>query len=575
MSYADWIAAYEFPPQRRIALRRRLLALPRHPLISILLPTYNAEIKFLTAAIDSVRAQLYSNWQLCIADDASTDEQSRPYLEQLAASDPRIQLIFRKENGHIAAASNSALALETGEWCALLDQDDLLSEDALAELACEIIAHPKAALVYSDEDKINEQDRRFDPFFKPDWNPELFLGQNYLNHLSAYQTALLRDLGGFRDGFEGSQDYDLALRVTETVSANKVRHIPRILYHWRAAAGSLAATTDAKPGATDGARRALSEHLSRRHIAAEVTPAPDNPVRHRVVYTLPSPAPLVSAIIPMRDRVSLLKRCLAGLQERTDYQPIELVIVDHGSTEKPARNFLDQLRLQENVQVVRQEGPFNFSRLINAGAGAARGEILALLNNDTEADGSGWLREMVSQAVQSGVGAVGARLWFQNRTLQHGGVILGLGGMGGHAFTGAPRGAAGYFDRLLLAHDCSAVTAACMVIKKEVFHALGGFDEEQFGVNYNDVDFCLRLRAQGWRVIWTPHADLVHHESASRGRLRSEEADAQFYREAASLRRKWGAELLSDPFYNPNFSLTGSGYDLAFPPRVHPARSLS
>jgi glycosyltransferase involved in cell wall biosynthesis len=567
-TFEEWIAHYEAPSRgNRITLRRKLRALVEQPRISILLPIYNPNLGLLRAAIDSVRAQSYENWELCLADDASTDPETRPYLESVAASDARIQITFRERNGHIAAASNSALALATGPWCALLDQDDTLAEDALAWVALEIAAHPDARLIYSDEDKINEHDARSDPFFKPDWNPELFLSQNYINHLGVYHAGILRELGGFREGFDGSQDYDLALRFLEKLRPNQVRHIPRVLYHWRTVPGSLAAVIDAKPYAKEGARRAIAEHLERRGIPARVEACRENSERHRVIYELPSQAPLVSIIIPMRNCVSLLKRCLDGIRHRTDYERIELIVVDNGSTEISARDFLTQISQEKDTKVLDESGAFNFSRLINRGAAAARGDVVAFLNNDTEVEEPGWLREMVSHVLQPDVGAVGARLWYQDRTLQHGGVILGLGGMAGHASAGVPRGYPGYFDRLFLQQDCSAVTGACMLARKDVFTEVGGFDEKHFAVSFNDIDFCLRLRQRGLRIIWTPYANLIHHESASRGRERTPEAEEQFLREAAHFRREWGAQLLCDPFYNPNLSLDGPGYKIAFPPR--------
>ena len=270
----------------------------------------------------------------------------------------------------------------------------------------------------------------------------------------------------------------------------------------------------------------------------------------------------------MRDHASLLKRCLDGIRRRTDYERIEVVVVDNGSTEKPAREFLAQLKGAIDTHVLEDNGTFNFSRLINRGAAAAKGEVLALLNNDTEVENADWLREMVSIVLRGDIGAVGARLWYGNRRLQHGGVILGLGGMAGHVFEDSTRGYPGYFDNLFLARDCSAVTGACMLVRKNVFHDIGGFDEEHFAVSYNDIDFCLRLRERGLRVVFTPYANLIHHESASRGRVRTPEADEQFFREAATLRKKWGAQLLNDPFYNPNLSLRGPGFALAFPPRL-------
>ena len=569
ITYRSWIAQFDTRTRGdAIELRRRLRAMRRHPVISVLLPVYNPELQILEAAIASIEGQLYEHWELCIADDASTDPQVRPFLEEIAARNPRIKLTLRAQNGHISACSNSALGVATGEWCALLDQDDLFAEHALAMVALEIERHPDAGLIYSDEDKVDEKGVRSNPFFKPDWNPELFLGQNFINHLGVYRTELLREIGGFREGFEGSQDYDLALRCVERLKPAQIRHIPRILYHWRAVAGSLAAVADAKPYAKEAARRAIGDHLQRQGIAGRVEACPENVESHRVVYDVPNPAPLVSIIIPMRDRISLLERCLEGIRERTDYRPIEIVIVDNGSEEAATHEFLRGLEERNEARVVRVDGEFNFSRLINRGATAAKGDVLAFLNNDVDANEPGWLREMVSHAVRAGVGAVGARLWYPSGTLQHGGVVLGLGGVAGHAFTGVPRGHAGYFNRTYLQQNCSAVTGACLLVRKKILEEAGGFDEENLAISFNDIDFCLRLRAAGLQNVWTPYADLVHHESASRGHQRAPEEQAQFVREAAFMQEKWGIELLHDPFYNPNLSLNLPGFELAIPPRL-------
>jgi len=569
ITYSNWIASFDTPARSdAIALRRRLRAMRRHPVISALLPVYNPELQILEAAIDSIKRQLYEHWELCIADDASTDPAVRPFLEGVAARDPRIKLIFRVQNGHISACSNSALGLATGEWCSLLDQDDLFAEHALAFVALEIDEHPDAGLIYSDEDKIDAVGLRSNPFFKPDWNPELFLGQNFINHLGVYRTELLHAIGGFREGFEGSQDYDLALRCIERLEPAQVRHIPRILYHWRAVEGSLAAVADAKPYAKEAARRAIGDHLRRCGIAGRAEACPENAESHRVIYELADPPPLVSIIIPMRDRVDLIERCVASIREQTDYPSIEFVIVDNGSVEPATLRFLRTMEQGRAAQIIRDDGAFNFSRLINRGAAAAKGEVLAFVNNDIEANERGWLREMVSHAVQPGVGAVGARLWYPNGTLQHGGVVVGLGGVAGHAFTGVPRGHAGYFNRAWLQQNCSAVTGACLVLRREVFENAGGFDEANLAISFNDIDFCLRLRAAGLQNVWTPYANLVHHESASRGHQRAPEEQAQFVREASYMQRRWGVELLHDPFYNPNLSLNLPGFELAVPPRV-------
>lgn len=566
--YQDWIARFDTPSAAtRATLRRELRSLPRHPLISIILPVYNPGLEVLEAAIDSIRHQIYERWELCIADDASTDPAVRPFLEKIATAEPRIKLTFRERNGHISACSNSALALATGEWCALLDQDDAFAEHALALVVLEIDRHPDAGLIYSDEDKMDERSVRLNPFFKPDWNPELFLGQNYINHLGVYRADILREIGGFREGFEGSQDYDLALRCVKKLRPGQVRHIPRILYHWRMVGGSLAAIPDAKPYAKEAARRAIADFCARRGMPGTVGPCPENAESHRFSHALPAPAPLVSIIIPTRDRVELLRRCVESIRTLTDYRAFEIVVVDNGSVEEETIRFFREMEGDPGVRVLAEPGPFNYSRLNNRASVQARGDVLVFLNNDTEIDEAGWLTEMVSQAARAEVGAVGARLWYPGQTLQHGGVILGLGGVAGHAFPHIPRGHPGYFNRAMLQQNCSAVTGACVAVRKNVFEELGGFDEENLGVTFNDIDFCLRLTQRGYRVVWTPYANLIHHESASRGHQRTREEQAEFERAVDYMQTTWGAQLMHDPFYNPNLSLNPPGFEIAFPPR--------
>ncbi|HEY2801200.1 MAG TPA: glycosyltransferase family 2 protein [Chthoniobacterales bacterium] len=567
--YEAWVTRYDTPTKSgRIAVRRRLRSLLELPRVSILLPTYNPDLALLEAALDSVRAQSYENWELCLADDASTDPATRPFLEGVATSDRRIRVIFRDENRHIAAASNSALDLATGTWCALLDQDDMLARDALAWVAFEIAEHPRARLIYSDEDKIDLAGARSDPYFKSDWDPELFLAQNYINHLGVYETGLIRTIGRFREGYEGAQDHDLVLRCLEQIRPEQIRHIPRILYHWRSAPGSVAATPAAKPYAKETARRALTNHLQRKNVAARVEACPENPEAHRVVYAVSEPAPLVTIIIPTRDRVALLRRCLGSIRGLTSYSCLEIIVVDNGSIEAETLEYFRQLEADSQARIISNAEPFDFSRLNNLAAAEARGEILAFLNNDVEATEAGWLSEMVSHAVRPEVGAVGARLWYADETLQHGGVVLGLGGVAGHPFLRMPRGHHGYFDRAILQRLCAAVTGACLLTRRTAFVQLGGFDEENLSVDFSDIDYCLRAAEVGLATVWTPYANLIHAESVSRGHHRTPEDQARFFREATYMQTRHGAALARDPFYNPNLSLQLPGYGLAFPPRL-------
>jgi glycosyltransferase involved in cell wall biosynthesis len=570
-SYSTWVQQFDsIGARERIVIRRQVRAFSTLPLISIVLPVYNPDLTFLACAIDSVRAQIYENWQLCIADDASTNPDVALMLRKYATCDARIALTLRDRNGHIAACSNSALGLATGEWIALLDQDDILPEHALALVAAAVNSHPHAGLIYSDEDKLDESGQRCRPYFKSDWNPELLLGQNCVSHFGVYRHAVVREVGGFREGFEGSQDYDLALRCAEKLRPSQIRHIPRGLYHWRMVEGSVAAVADAKPYAPEAARRAIADHLNRRGIAGRVEPCPENREWHRVVYDLPQPSPVVSIIIPTRDRLSFLRQCISSIRDQTCYSPFEIVIVDNRSTEEETLRFLQSLEQEPDMTVVRDEDEFNFSRLINRGAELARGDILAFLNNDVEAKESNWLSEMVSHALRPDVGAVGARLWYPGGRLQHGGVVLGLNGVASHAFHRFPPQPIARMNRtFVLAQNTAAVTAACMVTRKTIFADLGGFDENLPG-NFNDVDFCLRLRERGWLVVWTPYANLIHHESATRGQVAHARDRERLLREACYMEEKWSAQILRDPYYSPNLLLHSDGFDLAFPPRLSP-----
>jgi GT2 family glycosyltransferase len=552
LRYAEWRRRYDTEPGP-------LTPLTRQPLISIVMPVYETPERWLRAAIQSVRAQRYPHWELCIADDASKSPHVRAVLQEAARSDARIKVVYRPVNGHIAAASNSALALATGEYVALLDHDDALAAQALELVAAEAVAHPGADLIYSDEDKLDERGTHYDPFFKPDWNRDLFYSENYLAHLCAMRASRVREAGGFREGFEGSQDYDLYLRVIG--SEDKVRHIPRVLYHWRAIEGSTARATAAKSYATDAGLRALQEHLP----SARVEPGP-LPTTYRVRWPSPAPAPLVSLIIPTRDGRALLEPCIESLIAQTTYRQYELIVVDNQSSAPDALAYLASLERRGVARVLRHDQPFNFSAINNAAVAQARGALVGLLNNDLEFIEPDWLAELVSHAVRPDIGVVGARLLYPDRTLQHGGVILGIGGFAGHAHKYFPAAAPGYFARAQLTQNLSAVTAACLLVRRETYLAVGGLDES-LAVALNDVDFCLRVRQTGLRNLWTPFATLLHHESKSRGAEDTHQKRARFRAEAAKLKARWGDALLNDPAYNPNLTLDAENFTLAWPPR--------
>ena len=564
--YARWIRCYDQLQRDDLKrIREQIAHFHYSPLISVLLPVYNSNLKWLRRAILSVQKQLYPRWELCIVDDASTDRKIWPFLQRYARRDRRIKVMRRMENGHISAASNDALCLATGDFVALLDHDDELAPTALYFVALALNKNRDLQLLYSDEDKLDALDRRTEPYFKSDWNPELFLAQNFVSHLSVYRTDLIHRIGGFRIGFEGSQDYDLTLRCIEEIQPKQIEHLPWVLYHWRAGDQSTASNATAKPYAQEAARRAVQEHLQRRGIPGNVVPS--HGVYLQTRYALPIEQPLVSIIIPTRDQVSRLQKCLNSIFEKTDYRNYEIIVLDNESYDAGTLEFLDTLRKHARVRVERIEGAFNYSRLNNRGVELSQGSFVALVNNDVEVINVGWLSEMVSRAVRPEVAMVGARLWYPNGTIQHGGVILGAGGMAGHAHAGLRRGEPGYFARAHLAQDVSAVTTACAVVKREVYRKLGGFDEN-LAVTFNDIDFCLRSREAGYRIVWTPYAELIHHESASRGFDDSAPKQVRFLAEVDYMKSKWNHILQRDPFYNPNLSLDENFFTLAFPPRT-------
>jgi glycosyltransferase involved in cell wall biosynthesis len=567
-SYEEWVLRYDrLSDADRRAIRAQIERLPLRPRFSVLMPTYNSDPRWLRAAIESVRRQLYPDWELCIADDASDAREVRAVLDAYAAEDDRIAVRYRNTRGHIAAASNTALSMATGDFVVLLDHDDELAEHALYMVAVAINEHPDAGLIYSDEDKIDESGVRHDPYFKCAWNLDLMRAQNMISHLGAYRRSLLADLGGFRSGVDGSQDYDLALRISERLNKNQIVHIPHVLYHWRAISGSTADTgAAAKPYVIEAARRAIADHLARTGTQAVVLPA-EVPAFQRIVYALPNDLPRVTAIIPTRNAADLLKRCVETLR-LARYPSLEVLIVDNDSDESDAKAYLKAVSDEGVALVVNYHGPFNYSAINNYAVSRCSGDILVFLNNDVEAMDREWLDELVGNVNRKEVGVAGAALYYRDRTLQHGGVVLGIGGVAGHAHKHLPWGAPGYHARGILAQEFAAVTAACMAMRRKVFEQVGGFDEVNLPVAFNDVDLCLRVREAGYAVVWTPYARLYHFESATRGDDLAPERAQRFLGEQQYMRRRWGEWLAQDPYYNPNLTLDHVDFGLAWPPRA-------
>ena len=567
-NYQKWIHQFDtIDDNKREKIRSEINQFPKHPLISIILPVFNPKSRWLVEALDSVINQLYPHWELCIADDCSTYPEIRTILETYQKKDPRIHVIFRRENGHISAASNSALVIANEEWVALLDHDDLLPETALFWVAEAILKNPDAKLIYSDEDKINSRGKRIDPYFKPDWNRDLFYSHNMITHLGIYKKETVKEIKGFREGFEGAQDYDLALRFIEKIDESSIIHIPRILYHWRVHNKSTAYSNDTKPYAAVAGEKALNEHFQRIKSDSWVEFLPEGH-GFRAHHALPSKRPLVSIIIPTKNNKQYLERCITSILTKTTYENYHICVVDNGSTDTPTLSYLKALSGEPRITVKTDNSPFNFSAINNKAANLAEGEILAFLNDDTEVITPEWLSEMVSLAVRPQTGAVGARLWYSNNTLQHAGIICGLGGYAGHAHQRLPKGEPGYIARAVLIQNFSAVTAACMVIKKEIFTEVGGFNEKDFAIAYNDVDLCLKIIQAGYRNVWTPYAELYHYESISRGYEETPEKIDRFEREKGNLLRIWGDFLQTDPAYNPNLTKDYDNFSLAWPPRV-------
>ncbi|EHH3131211.1 glycosyltransferase family 2 protein [Enterococcus faecalis] len=550
-SYPNWLARNEVLDIE--AMTQEIATFHYQPKISIAMPVYNVEEKWLRLCIDSILNQVYTNWELCMADDASTDPNVKKILTEYQQLDERIRVVFREQNGHISEATNSALSIATGEFVALLDNDDELAINAFYEVVKVLNENPELDLIYSDEDKIDMDGNRSDPAFKPDWSPDLLLGTNYISHLGVYRRSILEEIGGFRKGYEGSQDYDLVLRFTEKTTKERIKHIPKVLYYWRMLPTSTAVDQGSKGYAFEAGLRAVQDALVRRGINGHATHGAANGL-YDVYYDIESEK-LVSIIIPTKNGYKDVQRCVSSIIEKTTYQNYEIIMADNGSTDPKMHELYAEFEQQlpgrffvESIDI-----PFNFSTINNRAAKKAHGEYLLFLNNDTEVITENWLTLMVSFAQQERIGCVGAKLLYPNNTVQHAGVILGLGGVAGHGHYGYPHGDLGYFGRLAINVNYSAVTAACLLMKKADFDAVGGF-EEAFTVAFNDVDLCLKVQALGRDNVWLHEAELYHFESQTRGYDDKGKKKKRFEQEKVMMEEKWGPLIENDPFYNPNLT---------------------
>ncbi len=566
--YQDWLQ--EHSADADTLASQRLTCLTVRPLISILVPVYRTPSVYLRAMIESVRSQTYDNWELCLADASVEDkdgarirdEKVKRILEEYAAADPRIHVVFLESNLGISGNTNAAADLAQGDYLALLDHDDLLAPDCLFEVAAEI-GRSGADMLYTDEDKINRLGSdHFAPNLKPDFAPDLLRSHNYITHFLTVKKALFEQAGGFHSECDGAQDYDLILRCSE--AAQHIAHIPKILYHWRMHEGSTAADPSSKMYAYEAGKRALEGHLARTGRSGQVEILPQWGMYH-IHYDVPEDA-LVSVIIPNKDQAERLHTCVQSIMETSDWKNLEVIIVENGSTEEKTQQTYDNLmQTYPQVKVVTYMDAFNYSAVNNFGVSKASGSYLLLLNNDTRLIEPGSIREMVGHCSRPETGCVGAKLLYPNGTVQHGGIVLGFGpygGFAGHVFTGLSQTDPGFMSRAIVVNNYSAVTGACLMVRREVYEAVGGLDPS-FAVALNDVDFCLRVKEAGLLNVWTPFSLWYHDESVTRGYEDTPEKKERFQSEVAAFRSRWHDTLhVGDPYYNPNFSLERGPFTL-------------
>jgi O-antigen biosynthesis protein len=527
--YTEWVRRYDTPSAADMAsLAQAAIALSQQanaPKFSILIAVEQPKLTWFKEAVASVQGQIYPKWELCIAVSTNTDAAMRAVCEELAAADTRIKLV------HVTAGSGSLLAkaceAATGDWVVELNAINKIANYAIHTSASALFSHKNIKIIYSDADKLLPPSfERCQPDFKPDWNLDLFYAQNYTQDLCFFEMNLVRQLGGYDAGFEVTR------RALERIEPSQIHHIPKVLVH---------------------VRQAVVEAEKVKY--------------EKIQYALPETPPLVSLIVPTKNNLALLRQCIDSILSKTSYKNYEILVVDNGSDQSDALDYLKSLSKIPNIRVIRDNYAFNYSALNNYAVTFAKGEVLGLINDDIEVTSDGWLTEMVSRALRSGVGAVGARLWYPNQTLQHAGMVL-VGGVARHVHKHLPKGETGFNDRAVLTQNFSAVTGACLVVRKALFEQVGGLNDQELAVGFNDVDFCLKLVEAGYRHVWTPYAELIHHESATRGQDNSPEKQRRAEKELRYMRKRWGDLLYIDPAYNPNLSDGRDDMSLAWPPRA-------
>ena len=555
MEYQEWYEKNK-PSEEELA-RQRKKKWKEPVTISVLVPAYRTPEVFLRQMIESVLNQTYPYLELCIADGSGENISVEKVVKEYQAKDQRVRYQRLEKNEGIAGNTNAAIRMATGDYLALFDHDDLLSPNALFEVAS-TIEKDKADVVYTDEDKVtSDLKEHFQPHFKPDFNPDLLCSNNYICHLFVVKRSLALKLGGQDPAYDGAQDYDFIFRCTE--EAEKIVHIAKILYHWRVHQASTADNPTSKMYAFDAGKRAIEAHLQRIGAKAEVSHTKDLGF-YRVKYQVQG-NPKVSIVIPNKDEKETLKKCLESIWQKTTYSNYEIILVENNSTTREIRDYYQELDGKNGVRVVYWDKEFNYSAINNFGISYAKGEYILCLNNDITVISPEWMEELLANCQRPEVGIVGARLYYPDNTIQHAGIVLGMGGCAGSLFVGLARSRGGYLHKAALQQDLSAVTAACFMVKKEAFEKVGGF-EEKLAVAFNDVDFCLKVRHAGYLVVYDPYAELYHHESKTRGYENTEAKKRRFQEEIEYMRCHWMPDILRDPYYNENLSLKASDYSL-------------
>lgn len=527
-----------------------LVELDYNPLISIIIPVYNVSKTLLSECLDSILNQIYQNYEVCLVDDCSTKEETLEVIKAYTRKDSRIKVVYRKKNGHISKASNDALKIATGEFVALMDNDDVIPKNALYEMVKALNSNKEIDMIYTDEDKLDFDGKRCEPHFKSDYAPDTLLSNNYICHFTLLRKKIVDEIGGFRCGYEGAQDYDLFLRFTE--KTNKIYHIPKILYHWRKVSSSTSISFDNKNYAVQNGKKALEDALRRRKITGEVLV--HNKIPYYQIRYIYEKEPMISIVIPTKDHADILDCCIKSIYDKTNYKNYEIIVVNNNSEKEETFNLFNTYSNKySNFKVIDANIEFNYSKINNLAVNESKGDYIVLLNNDTEVISPDWLKEMVGYAMQEHIGTVGVKLLYPDDKLQHAGVVMGLGGIASHTFLNFNKDDCGFYGRLLVPYNYSANTAACLMVSKKKFLEIGGL-EEKLKVAYNDVDFNLKLLEKGYYNVFIPQVELYHFESKSRGIDDTEEKKKRFSQESKFMHDKWEHMILNDPFYNPNFS---------------------